>query len=124
MTNEELSSKVAEARGEKLESKMVLNTSHKDCGKMHDRFMHRDRGENMGVFPYPTPYATDMSEAWKLVEEMAKDNYAGTSVSVDDFTEDGSFNFCVYYSDERHPIYASTMPRAICKAYLKFKESE
>lgn len=60
MTNDELSARVAEARGEKRERNP---TRARQLGGGYF-------GPEDEFLPWPKPYATDMNAAWELVEEM------------------------------------------------------
>lgn len=130
MTNDELSAKVAEARGE---VKLIQTTfENKENGlyylpidelEHHKRWVEPDGTETIFADAYRKvkPYAKDMNAAWGLVEEMENDgNFVMTrsfcgcgrrvDVSADKFAPDFEFSGA-----------DTTMPRAICRAYLAFK---
>lgn len=89
MTDDELSAKVAEARGELLHT-LTFN----------------------GDIP---PYSTCMTTAWELVKEM------GTMAIYPHRKE---ITFLNAHTNEAERSKESTMPRAICRAYLASKGVE
>lgn len=72
---------------------------------------------------YPPKYSEKIQEAWKLFEEMG--NYEKGYVYIEHLTE-GNFE-CVYNdltNDKKIDEYAGTAPEAICRAWIKWKESK
>ena len=66
-------------------------------------------------------YATNIADAWKLVEEMKKDKH---NVEINDFLEgtwpDGNDAICTVFSKELVvcAVEAPTVPEAITRAFL------
>lgn len=70
----------------------------------------------------PKYYSTNIQDAWELMEEMKMDDVCLQSVkSVQpDYTD---FWHCSYLKNGFKTFSAPTAPEAICKAYIKWKES-
>jgi hypothetical protein len=114
MTNDELSAKVAEARGE----------AHTVRG---DLFFHNGRflpDGSLALRRTPKPYATDLNEAGKLADEMAAVFRAmGTEVSfaIMSLPCSGRWNCVGGPLGADTDLAGDTIAEAICNAYLVFK---
>jgi len=107
MTNDELSARVAEARGEK------------DADLGYFKIDENWYGEK------PRPYASDMNAALELESDITA---AGCRVEIQAWP-DGMHYVSIYSVDEVYEQMiadgeGATMPDAICRAYLAFKGVE
>lgn len=116
MTNAGLSAKVAEARGDR---KLSMHMPMKEGVDYYTR----PDGIRVPLFHHiekwtPKPYATDMNAAWELVElattwEMHRDAHNLSEVVV-----------VLVFNMVPYKGIAKTQCRAICKAYIAWRESE
>jgi len=106
MTSDELSAKVAEAMGEV-------------CGScMHSgACSHEDGHMSACNFHTPKPYAKCMNAAMELVEEAK-------IAEIYPYASSGNSEDCCVAIGRGFIGEDSTMPRAICRAYLAFKGVE
>ena len=106
MTNNELRHKIAEARGWTI----IDEQSHIGV---------KDKS-GLSAYEFIPNWPVNIVDAWELVEEMATPDNFGLSFWDKNIWE------CIYHKDEDHSSFveADTAPRAICLAYIAYKESQ
>jgi len=120
MTNEELSLKVAELRGDRPWK--VYDCFDLLCATVRTEKEAKNACEQP-CFSYiyaPKSYSTDMNHAMELVEEMC-----GRDTDYEimrRWIEEKQFEFCFTQKCEHFTGVDITPARAICKAYIEWQE--
>ena len=111
-TPERLNELVAEARGTPFRK-----PTHGTCCTCQRCGYHHDDCQCY--------YAEDIEEAWRLVEEMTKDDKADCEIETwGESYPLGKWSACFYNSHVHAACNGDTVPMAICRAYLLAKMDE
>lgn len=127
MTNNKLSAKVAELRGENK----LIQTAYegRDNGlyflpceelEQHQRWKEPDGTETFfsDAYRQVLPYSTDLNLAWELLKELPNEMMHPTAVGYLDEKE----SYCAYWEYGKRKVWTGSTPaRAICKAYIAWK---